>query len=277
MLPGEYEFGTADKELMEILSGELEVLLPGQSAWKAVKGGESFEVAANAKFKLKVSKAVRLLLFVHQGINGVSGRCRSGLRSGGCSLFNANEATIVLPESNAFKEIHYFEGGTMRLLLCAALVIVFGLVGCQQKQASNKQVVAPPQAMITAQQVENLRSLAKMNPGKADGWIALGNALMDTQQFSEAIDAYQKALALDPKNVDVRVDMGTCLRGMGKPEAAVAEFRKALAIAPGHLNAHRNLGVVLGLTSRTGREPSRSSRRSSNSRRTHRMPPRSKR
>jgi purine/pyrimidine-nucleoside phosphorylase len=56
MLPGEYEFGTADKELMEILSGELEVLLPGQTAWKTVKGGEAFEVAANAKFKLKVSK-----------------------------------------------------------------------------------------------------------------------------------------------------------------------------------------------------------------------------
>jgi purine/pyrimidine-nucleoside phosphorylase len=56
MLPGEYEFGTADKELMEILSGELEVLLPGQTAWKVVKGGEAFEVAANAKFKLKVFK-----------------------------------------------------------------------------------------------------------------------------------------------------------------------------------------------------------------------------
>ena len=54
MLPGDYEFGTADKELMEILSGELDVVLPDESDWKAVKGGESFEVAANAKFKLKV-------------------------------------------------------------------------------------------------------------------------------------------------------------------------------------------------------------------------------
>jgi hypothetical protein len=56
MLPGEYEFGTGDKEIMEIYSGELDVLLPGESAWKAVKGGESFEVSANAKFKLKVKK-----------------------------------------------------------------------------------------------------------------------------------------------------------------------------------------------------------------------------
>lgn len=54
MMPGEYEFGTADKEIMEILAGDLEVLLPGTGAWRAVKGGESFEVPANSKFKLIV-------------------------------------------------------------------------------------------------------------------------------------------------------------------------------------------------------------------------------
>ncbi len=54
MLPGEYEFGTGDRELMEILSGELEVLLPGKDEWKRVAGGESFEVPGNAKFRLKV-------------------------------------------------------------------------------------------------------------------------------------------------------------------------------------------------------------------------------
>jgi hypothetical protein len=54
MLPGEYKFNTAEKEIMEILSGELEVLLPGHSQWKTVRGGESFEVAPNSGFGLKV-------------------------------------------------------------------------------------------------------------------------------------------------------------------------------------------------------------------------------
>lgn len=54
MLPGEYEFNTADKELMEILAGDLDVLLPGDGGWKAVKGGEAFEVPANSKFSLKI-------------------------------------------------------------------------------------------------------------------------------------------------------------------------------------------------------------------------------
>jgi len=54
MLPGEYEFSTGEKELMEIMSGEMEVLLPGENAWKSITGGQSFEVAGNAKFKLRV-------------------------------------------------------------------------------------------------------------------------------------------------------------------------------------------------------------------------------
>lgn len=54
MLPGEYEFSTGEKELMEIISGEMEVLLPGEDSWRSINGGQSFEVAGNAKFKLRV-------------------------------------------------------------------------------------------------------------------------------------------------------------------------------------------------------------------------------
>ena len=56
MMPGEYEFNTAEKELMEILSGELEVQLPGAKGWKKFAGETSFEVPARSKFSLEVSK-----------------------------------------------------------------------------------------------------------------------------------------------------------------------------------------------------------------------------
>ena len=55
MLPGEYHFNTADKEIMEILVGDLEVLLPGSDGWKPVKSGEAFEVSAQSGFDLKVN------------------------------------------------------------------------------------------------------------------------------------------------------------------------------------------------------------------------------
>jgi purine/pyrimidine-nucleoside phosphorylase len=54
MLPGDYEFGTGDREVMEILSGEMEVKLPGSEAWQTITGGQTFEVPANSKFQLQV-------------------------------------------------------------------------------------------------------------------------------------------------------------------------------------------------------------------------------
>jgi uncharacterized protein YaiE (UPF0345 family) len=54
MQPGEYEFSTGEKEIMEIMSGELDVSLPGTDGWTAIKGGEAFEVAANSKFRMRV-------------------------------------------------------------------------------------------------------------------------------------------------------------------------------------------------------------------------------
>ncbi len=55
MMPGEYEFGTDQAEIMEMLTGDVEVLLPGETEWKAIPNGSSFNVPANAKFNIKVN------------------------------------------------------------------------------------------------------------------------------------------------------------------------------------------------------------------------------
>lgn len=55
MLPGEYTFNTDKREIMEIMSGEVDIMLPKQSEWQHITGGESFEVDANSSFQIKVS------------------------------------------------------------------------------------------------------------------------------------------------------------------------------------------------------------------------------
>ncbi len=54
MMPGNYTFGTEAKELMEIMAGDLEVLVPGTQEWQKISAGESFEVSANSKFDIKI-------------------------------------------------------------------------------------------------------------------------------------------------------------------------------------------------------------------------------
>jgi len=51
---GEYEFGTAEAELMEITSGDVEVKLPDSDDWITIGAGGSFNVPANSKFQIKV-------------------------------------------------------------------------------------------------------------------------------------------------------------------------------------------------------------------------------
>jgi uncharacterized protein YaiE (UPF0345 family) len=54
MQPGDYEFSTGDAEIMEIVSGDLDVALPGVDGLRTVTSGASFNVAANTKFRMKV-------------------------------------------------------------------------------------------------------------------------------------------------------------------------------------------------------------------------------
>jgi len=40
---------------MEIIDGDLDVLLPETDQWKKVTGGESFDVPANSAFTVKIN------------------------------------------------------------------------------------------------------------------------------------------------------------------------------------------------------------------------------
>lgn len=59
--PGEYEFGTSSKEIMKVVSGLLEVQLPGSAEWQAYRAGDFFTVEAGKKFKVKNTEDVSYL------------------------------------------------------------------------------------------------------------------------------------------------------------------------------------------------------------------------
>lgn len=61
MAPGEYEFGTSQKETMTVVSGELLVKLPGASDFRSYPAGAGFVVEADQKFQLQVSVATAYL------------------------------------------------------------------------------------------------------------------------------------------------------------------------------------------------------------------------
>lgn len=54
MLAGEYEFNTAAQELMEILGGDIDVMIKGETSYTNYQPGQSFVVPANSSFKMTV-------------------------------------------------------------------------------------------------------------------------------------------------------------------------------------------------------------------------------
>jgi len=59
--PGEYEFGTAQQEMMHVIEGTLTVLLPEAKQWETYASGTKFTIAANASFKVKANEPTAYL------------------------------------------------------------------------------------------------------------------------------------------------------------------------------------------------------------------------
>jgi uncharacterized protein YaiE (UPF0345 family) len=54
MMVGEYTFDTQEAEIMEMMSGKLEIRLPNESEFRTLHTPETFEVPANSSFDLKI-------------------------------------------------------------------------------------------------------------------------------------------------------------------------------------------------------------------------------
>ena len=61
MAAGEYEFGTSTVEIMQVVSGAMEVLLPDRSEWQTFSAGDRFQVEAGVKFQLRIAADVAYL------------------------------------------------------------------------------------------------------------------------------------------------------------------------------------------------------------------------
>jgi uncharacterized protein YaiE (UPF0345 family) len=63
MQAGDYEFGTSETEHMKVVSGSMNVRLPGETEFKTYATGSDFHVNANVKFDVQVKTPTAYLCF----------------------------------------------------------------------------------------------------------------------------------------------------------------------------------------------------------------------
>ncbi|MGE0192573.1 MAG: tetratricopeptide repeat protein [Planctomycetota bacterium] len=88
-------------------------------------------------------------------------------------------------------------------------------------------------------------------PGDALAWRVRGYVLSQATRTSEALDAYDRSLALDPGSAVAANNSGAMLLKLGRVEEALARFEDALRMDPGYADARNNRGAALERMGRT--------------------------
>jgi tetratricopeptide (TPR) repeat protein len=80
------------------------------------------------------------------------------------------------------------------------------------------------------------RSYLTLYPDDVNVWFRLGWTYMaGLHQAQNAIEAFERALAIDPRNIGAMLNLATCYGGLGQYERAAAAYEKAFAIKPDEL------------------------------------------
>ena len=62
-------------------------------------------------------------------------------------------------------------------------------------------------------------------------------------RLEESIQAYQKALELQPKSAEAYYNQGNAFLVQGSLEESIQTYRKAIEIQPNHSGVYNNLGI----------------------------------
>jgi len=138
-------------------------------------------------------------------------------------------------------------------LLFIGVALVVGLlvgiiVGNKGGSSSSGQASAPPSSVAPVanyeQNIKMLKGVVEKEPENRNAWVQLGHNYFDSNQYVEAVEAYDKALALDGNDPDILTDQGVMFRKLGWYDRAVQNFEKAFKINSLHTQSVYNLGIV---------------------------------
>jgi Tfp pilus assembly protein PilF len=120
---------------------------------------------------------------------------------------------------------------TSRILLCLALAVLAAPVLAQSPPDAEARFSTGVMHLREGRPdlaLEEFKKAVKEDPKNPYFQKGLGLAYAAKQQWKDAIEAFHKALELNPYYVDVRNDLGTALIGSGEREEGKKEFLTAL-------------------------------------------------
>ena len=123
--------------------------------------------------------------------------------------------------------------------------LVFSISGAGKMQQQNAAIPSGSGSPTDyTQRIAQAEKVVAQDPKNLNAWVSLGNDYFDTEQTQKSINAYGKALEIEPNNPNILTDQGVMFKKMGWFDKALANFEKAQKIDPKHLQSLFNSGVV---------------------------------
>jgi tetratricopeptide (TPR) repeat protein len=88
-------------------------------------------------------------------------------------------------------------------------------------------------------------NITEQFPKHAFAWKVLGSLFTQKDRLSEALDAKQKTVDLDPGDEDSHYNLGNLLLTLGRAAEAEISYKKVIAINSDYTNAYINLAIAL--------------------------------
>ncbi len=92
--------------------------------------------------------------------------------------------------------------------------------------------------------VEAFRRAVELDPDSAQAYVSLGSAYMRLNRRAEAARAFRRAIDLDPDDAIAHVGLGQTHKLSGDPDNAILELERALELDPENADATYTLALV---------------------------------
>jgi len=96
------------------------------------------------------------------------------------------------------------------------------------------------------QAIEAYKKAIEINPKKNEFYYNIGIAYGNKGEYDQAIEAYKKAIEINPKMDEAYNNMGNAYYNKGEYDQAIEAYKKAIEINPKKDEAYYNLGIAYG-------------------------------
>jgi len=152
----------------------------------------------------------------------------------------------VSQTQNSFSIAHLIAGAI--LVFCAFLLYVPACLA-QQKASNSSKEFQEAETLVQQGRLHEAKTATEqelqLHPSSIEGYNLLGIIQTDLQDYSSAIEAFQRALKLSPNSIKTHNNLGNVYVALKRFDLAEKEFRAVLRINPANSDANYNLGVLL--------------------------------